>query len=254
MPSDLLRNYIFWRASHNLEDDNLLYKNYWAQIDNHFWKKEEKQGRLKRPRIDLFMQHFLQLKRTREINTGRMYQEYKNWINEAQPYASIEDELLDLTDNAKMFKEFIEPSTDKDFFNNFYLSLKILDVTTIYPLLLFIMGNKNFKEENKKEIINDLESFLIRRLICEKTTKNYNNLFMQILRELKKEETPIALKKFLSKLDGDASEWPNDNAFENAWLTKASYNLMNANKINYILKKIEHNSGNEKNEKITIHL
>lgn len=96
LPSDLLRNYLFMRAAQNEESQDFLYEKYWEQFDHHFWKKEEKQGRLKRPRIDLFMQHFLQVKRMHEINIGRMFQEYKNWVKEDTPYKNVEDELIDL--------------------------------------------------------------------------------------------------------------------------------------------------------------
>ncbi len=109
LPSDLLRNYLFMRAAQNRENQDFLYEKYWEQFDHHFLKKEEKQGRLKRPRIDLFMQHFLQVKRVREINIGRMFQEYKNWVKEDEPYHTVEEELIDLVKYASIYRKFLDP-------------------------------------------------------------------------------------------------------------------------------------------------
>src|SRR6202158_6439954 len=59
LPADLLKNYIFLRAARANEDQELLYKEFWSRFDDTFWREEVKQGRLVRPRSDLFMQHFL---------------------------------------------------------------------------------------------------------------------------------------------------------------------------------------------------
>src|SRR5206468_2871263 len=59
LPADLLKNYIFLRASREKMDIDATYKKYWARFDDEFWRQEVKQGRLTRPRSDLFMQHFL---------------------------------------------------------------------------------------------------------------------------------------------------------------------------------------------------
>ena len=59
LPADLLRNYVFLRAARNGEDVEQLYEQYWKKFDDEFWRKPVKQGRLLRPRSDLFIQHYL---------------------------------------------------------------------------------------------------------------------------------------------------------------------------------------------------
>src|SRR5260370_37120073 len=61
LPADLLRNFIFLRAARQDEDQQALYEKYWKDFDDDFWRHQIKQGRLLRPRSDLFMQHFLTL-------------------------------------------------------------------------------------------------------------------------------------------------------------------------------------------------
>ena len=45
LPSDLLRNFIFLRASQGKERPEELYATYWLPFDDPFWKVEERQGR-----------------------------------------------------------------------------------------------------------------------------------------------------------------------------------------------------------------
>jgi hypothetical protein len=66
LPSDLIRNFIFLQASGTTDIDK-LYNVYWKDFDEkviastsaRFWHVEERQGRLVRPRIDLFIFHYL---------------------------------------------------------------------------------------------------------------------------------------------------------------------------------------------------
>src|SRR5262249_9056316 len=56
LPADLLRNFIFLRAARLGESQELLYQQYWQRFDDAFWRQEVRQGRLYRPRSDLFLQ------------------------------------------------------------------------------------------------------------------------------------------------------------------------------------------------------
>lgn len=71
-PSDLIRNFVFLTASRNNENVDSLYESYWREFDEKtesgsgakgakFWKKEERQGRLKNSRLDLLLYHYVGL-------------------------------------------------------------------------------------------------------------------------------------------------------------------------------------------------
>ena len=53
-------------------------------------------------------------------------------------------------------------------------------------------------------VIQDLESFLVRRLVCRLTTKKYNRLFLELVRWFKRgERGPTgAVREFLLASDG----------------------------------------------------
>lgn len=240
------------KAAQNRENQDYLYGKYWEQFDHHFWKKEEKQGRLKRPRIDLFMQHFLQVKRAKEVNIGRMFQEYKNWNKEESPYTTVENELIDLDKFAGIYRKFLSPDISNKL-GVFAQKLREIDVSTTYPLLLYLIGEGNVEESEFDGIITDLESYLIRRLICGKTTKNYNKIFLQILRDYKKSiGNRLSLQASLLNLSGDAANWPDDKEYTKSWINDPVFKKLKSKKVELILRAIEDSLYTAKTERISI--
>ncbi len=73
LPADLLRNFIFLRATRHGEAAEKLYEEHWAGFDEAYWQEAVSQGRLNRPRSDLFMQHFLVSQQTVDIPIGHLY-------------------------------------------------------------------------------------------------------------------------------------------------------------------------------------
>ena len=109
LPADLLRNFIFLRAARNGEPVEALYEQYWKTFDDSFWRTRVKQGRLLRPRSDLFIQHFLASRRTYDIPIKHLFVEYKYWIERKQPFQSVADELAVLAGQGHDFRRIIEP-------------------------------------------------------------------------------------------------------------------------------------------------
>lgn len=254
LPSDLLRNFLFWRAGKKNEEKDMLYEKYWLPFDQKFWKQEERLGRLKRPRIDIFMQHFLQCQEGQEINIGRLYHEYKTWIKERDPFETVEAELKSLTNYAEIFRQLIEAKPEALPYGMFFWRLKQIDVGTIYPLMLYILNHPYRNEQDVSGMLSDLESYLFRRLICGLTPKNYNRIFLQLIRDLIKDGfSRQNLQESLLHLSGDASRWPDDNALSEAWMTRNVYLEMKpAQRMMVVLKAIEDAMRQEKSEKILI--
>ena len=254
LPSDLLRNFLFWRASKQKEDREMLYEQYWSPFDQKFWKQQERLGRLKRPRIDIFMQHFLQSQEGQEINIGRLYHEYKTWIKERNPFETVEAELKSLTSHADIFRQLIEANPEALPHGTFFWRLKQIDVGTIYPLILYILNHPLSDDHDVSGMFSDLESYLFRRLICGLTAKNYNRIFLQLIKDFMKDGfSRENIRKSLLHLGGDASKWPDDSAFSEAWMTRNVYLEMKpVQRIVVVLRAIEDACHHEKNENMLI--
>jgi len=136
----------------------------------------------------------------------------------------------------------------------FFWRLKQIDVGTIYPLLLHILNHPDQAEQGIAGMLLDLESYLFRRLICGLTPKNYNRIFLQLIRDLIKDGfSRENLQKSLLHMSGNAGMWPDDRIFSEAWGSRNVYLEMKpAQRIVVVLRAIEDALRQEKNERMLI--
>ena len=236
LPADLLRNFIFLRAARLGEPQEELYEEYWRPFDDDFWRVPTRQGRLRRPRSDLFLQHFLASREGRDIPIGHLFVEYRHWINARHPFATVQEELATLARQRDDFRRIIDPRRDDPLFTTSQF-LDAFDVRTVYPLLLAMLDAGTSRDE-VLGICRVIESYIIRRAVLGLTTKNYNRLFLQATRVLQQSEfTSQVLSEQLGSASGGAG-WPSDEAFREAWMTQHIYQVMNNPRLVHVLKRL----------------
>jgi uncharacterized protein with ParB-like and HNH nuclease domain len=251
LPADLLRNFIFLRAARRGEPQESLYDEFWARFDEQFWRDEVKQGRLNRPRSDLFLQHFLASRLKTDIPIKHLFIEYKFWIDREQPFVSVKDELVCLARQREDFRRIIEP-VKGDVLFGLAKFLDAFDVRTSYPLLLMML-DVGLSKEQWGAVSTTIESYLLRRAVCGLTTKNYNRVFLSLTRNLCRDGvTPENLVRQLSQQNGDSSEWPSDEKFGEAWRTEQLYQTLNNPKIVHILKRLNSSYLTPKMENVSV--
>lgn len=265
LPSDLIRNFTFLQANRRDEQVDRLYTTYWkpydelsaelgASTDEPFWKQPEQQGRILRPRIDLFFFQYLTFQAEREVNIGHLFQEYREWWMHGRETRSVEDELARLKEYSEIFQMLVVPDEGTRV-GAFIRRLRTLDTTTVYPLLFMLLGPEYRKRVSGLDlIVSDLESFLVRRMACGLTTKNYNRLFLSILRKLKATEeiTPALLREELLAGTGDAVRWPEDREFRRNLLFSPLYTRLKPHRVSMLLQAIERALRTSKNEDVRI--
>lgn len=231
LPSDLIRNFVFLEATRYKTNVEELYNTYWIMYDQpgsrgeiNFWREQERQGRIQRQRIELFVFHFLVYQTSSDVFITRLYQEFRDWWMEKP--RQVETELKSLQYHSLLFRRFYQPDTSTRI-GVFLRRLRLLDITTVYPLLLFLLSQdpQILPAVELEGMLVDLESFLVRRLVCGFPTKNYNNIFLALLRNLQKAARldRATLRNLLKNLIGDSSIWPDDQNFKNAWLSRPVY-------------------------------
>ena len=250
LPADLLRNFIFLRAGRLKEPAEQLYDEYWSKFDDEFWRQEVRQGRLIRPRSDLFMQHFLASQQTVDVPIKHLFVEYKFWIERKHPFATVTEELKVLAQQRDNFRRLIEPRRDDPVFE-LATFLESFDVRTVYPLLLFLLES-GLSKQQWSEVTTILESYLVRRSVLGLTTKSYNRIFLNLTRQLRTEgAAPANLRKALSTHKRDSAAWPTDADFERAWSSANAYELKNP-RVVHIFKRLDQTYLTKLNEAITI--
>jgi len=248
LPADLLRNYIFFRVNRDNLDVEATYKAYWARFDDEFWREEVKQGRLTRPRSDLFMQHFLAGKQGQDIPIKHLYVEYRHWIESTKPFPNVTAELSALSRQGDNFRRIISPTVD-DIVYGLCSFMEIYDIRTAYPLLLTIMDGDY--EAEWEEISNILESYLFRRAVCNLTTKNYNRIFLALSRNLRRDGISASgLKALLLAQTGDSGIWPDDVTFREAWVHRPLYGTLNSPKLVHLFTRLNQTFMSAKSETV----
>jgi uncharacterized protein with ParB-like and HNH nuclease domain len=246
-PSDLIRNFIFLQASKENKDVRNLYSQWWKDYDEasgkagKYWKEKEQQGRLFRSRLDLFFFHYLTYRVCHDIKIGHLYQEFKDWWGIEPPERSIEEELETAKRSSLVFRNLLTP-TDNDQLSAFAHRIRILDMTTIYPFMLWLCENRGRVEPEEFDgILADLESYVVRRAICGMTPKNYNRIFLGLLSKLSKEGIPRrnSLKSELLSLQGDSAIWPNNNALSKCLIYDPLYKNLGPKRLRMVLTALE---------------
>jgi hypothetical protein len=265
LPSDLIRNFLFLRATRQGKNVAHLYDTLWKDFDERltegdnssekrFWKTEERQGRYKRPRLDLFVFHYLQLIREREVAIGHLYTEFRQWWEAGGASRDVEAELREIRHNSDVFANLVVP-TGNTLESTFAKRLKALDTSTVYPLTLFLFAHpkERVAADDLAGILTDISSYLVRRLITGATTKGYNRFFIALLAHIRP-TVPVtrkAVRDYLAAAKGD-SAWPDDKSLERAWLTLPVYEDIGAECVAMVLEALEQQLRTKKQEGVTI--
>jgi hypothetical protein len=249
LPADLLRNYIFLRAGRNNEDQEQLYAKYWSPFDEQFWRDEVRQGRLIRPRSDLFMQHFLSSRRGEDVPIKHLFVEYRHWIVKDRPFTSVLQELETISRNGANFRRVLDP-IDGDPVAPLSRFMESFDIRTAYPLMLVLM-EADLSPEEWKHVSDSMESYLLRRTVVGLPTKAYNRIFLNLAATLRATgATPERLRTALSILEGETSVWPSDETFTAAWMNENQYHRLNLAKLQHLFVRLNEKLINRNTEDV----
>lgn len=266
LPSDLIRNFVFLRATQQGENAEDLYSTLWAEYDERpaeadagkgerFWKQMERQGRARRTRLDLFMHHYVQYRSAQDLSIGHLFQAFRAWWD-SSPKRSVSHELRELRRHSDVFASVLVPDGDSRV-AIFAKRLQALDTSTVYPVLLMLLvgGKERLAATELDGIVIDLESYLVRRMVCDLGTKNYNRFFLSMLQKLRGSSEPISrstIQQMLLAPDGSAGEWPDDKKFAKAWLEKPLYETLKAMRCAMLLEAVDRAMRTSKQEAVTI--
>ena len=211
--TDLIRNFIFMRADRGGEDSKVLYENKWKEFESGYWTADTRRGRITKPRIEWFIHSSLQARTQKEVDLGRLYFEYRQFALGAKPPINASDQLEFLSTYAVCYKELVDGNGDSPI-SHFGNNIEPFEVTTVHPLALYI-ATSGISNEEQSSMFDLIYSYIVRRAICGLTTKNYNHVFLSLLRQLSNSEVSVkTLKVAMGSGTGDNSRMPPDDEFE----------------------------------------
>ncbi len=215
--AELLKNDLFNR------DNAALYDSTWykafesSEDDRQYWAAPVTAGREQRENIDLFMQAYLLMivDAPEQIRVDELYASYKTHLADIRDRAKF---IKNLSGTASTYRGHIDPSVQDrqvakdDVIDRLAVVIFGLSTTTIVPYLLYLLSKIHGGE--LEEIAALLESYLVRRIVCKETSKNYNRFFGALIRD--KVHTAASLRKRLAVAD-TVNCFPNDAAFRSAF-------------------------------------
>lgn len=237
--SDLIRNYIFLRAAREKPVAEKLYEQHWKPFEEPFWSADETRGRLTRKRLEFFLLQYLAARTGREVSLIRLFAEYKDFVEDDSGPQSVQDEIADILSFAPSYRTLIEAEGDGPL-ATVARRLRPWDISTAYPPIL-ALAVSDLEDAEKEEAFNDILSYIVRRAVCNLTTKNYNYIFLGLTRKLKEDGTSAGtVRNYLLSQQGASGAWPADVEFRHAWLEGPVYKYIQPTaRLRAILEELE---------------
>jgi Protein of unknown function DUF262/Protein of unknown function (DUF1524) len=226
---DLVKNHVFRRAANAKLDLTALDEKVWRELDDDWWREEQRQGRFSRPRAELFLMHWLTMRKRDEVPALGLFIEFQREVLPAVvPDSQIQSFVEGFIEDARLYRSFYSlpgGSLSRRFFDR----LGVLDNTTLYPLMLRLFiaerdGELTATERN--QALSALESWVVRRLICDYTPKSYNRTTVDLLKAIaaSPERPHVAVTDFLRGATADTEIWPTNTLVLNALTQRPLYN------------------------------
>lgn len=253
--TDLIRNYIFMRADRSEVDLDSVYERYWDEFDDanadFKWHENTSRGRYFETHLQFFVIDYLTLKMRSDIRYDQVFYHYKTFIVNNDSFNTVEDELKELSRFSGIYKSILKPNSETSF-GRLCTRLGDMDISTIFPLLLAIQGDDEIPVQEKKLIFAALDSYITRRFLCGYTTKNYNKVFLDFIKQLDTCKTAEEFIDYLKSKTGDTNLWPTDTLLREQLKERALYReeKSRTRSISNILLEIEKFRRGKKQEKV----
>lgn len=259
LAADLVKNAAFRSASEAGADLEELYERYWKQLDSDWWRAQIRLGRLLRPRIDVFLYHWLTMRLVREGGAQRLYLDFRE-LRRVDPVPAT-DVLQEINTYARIyadFEGFRAGTGGSEIEQRFFQRLDILDLTTAYPFLLWMYGPGGVSDSAGRDRIEQaLEAWLVHRMILRRPGKSYTQVFMELItlgRRAKVDGTlsPATFIDFLRSADADRSDWPKRQELVDRISAMSAYGELTRARLRMLLLAIEGGLRSTKSENVVI--
>ena len=262
LTADLVKNHLFQTATLQGANVEELYERHWKVFEStgaageDWWRVEVQRGRLLQPRLDVFLSHWLAMVCDEDIVSNQLFVVFRRYLADGSRLAA--DVLADMDRYAHVYERF-EREPQGTELGRFLYRLNTMEVTTAYPALLWLLGPDGLAENERMPALRSIESWLVRRMLVRGTTKNYNNVFLSLLRYTRgaaaeRGTGPLAsdVTSFLAGLTGESQAWPQAADVRSALLTLPAYTVFQRPRLRMVLEALEAGKYTGLTEKVNI--
>ena len=225
LESDLIKNCVSSKSGQD---------NIWGNLDHNWWRQDFRQGRLLRPRIEALLDYWLEAQTLDDVSAGKVFNVFRK-VSADRPIEDVVSEVNNDLSNYRCYEEGPRGHVE----NVFHYRASVMQMGAFTPALLTILSKP---DATRCGALRVLESFLVRRMVCRSTTKDYNRLALDLIREFNRcgpEDADKIMVRFLSDQTADSRMWPTNNDLENALCTLPLYRLLTKGRLRLILEGVE---------------
>ena len=223
-------------------DVRALYDAHWRPLDSDYWRELTAQGRLYRPRIDLFLNHWLTMKLLREVPSDNVFIDFRDQI--ATRGAPLPELMVELATDAAVYTTLERLPGDSVPGRFYYRVIRALDTRAVTPVLLWLLRwpPDKLPVEQRDQALNAIESWLVRRILARLTGKNVNHVVLELLKALADNGPQTAgerTERFLAEQTADARLWPSDDLVRHSLAVGPVYTTLLRARLRMILETLE---------------
>ncbi len=244
--ADKIRNYLLMSLAPADQDD--LYNRLWNPIEE-FTKYDPSS----------FVRDYLTMKQGKIGRIDKIYFIFKEYAEEAKMTRS---ELLEeMYYYAKIYSQIDNAKVGSDKLNQKLKQLRTLDSTIAYPFFMAFFDyarNNNLSENEIYRVIDIIEAYWARRIICNLPSNALNKVFSTLHRDILNhiDKSGIEHPSYVDVLiyvllkKGRSSVFPNDEEVKADFATRQVYK-MPTNARMFILERMENRDNNERHDVVS---
>jgi hypothetical protein len=247
-PVDLIKNFVFQRLNEAGADVEKIYEQYWKQYENKFWEEEIMSGRLRRPRVVVFFNHWLFSMLGEDVTSTEVFATFKRFLLDRPELDTLE--LIQRIHRAALVYEDIiqkgaQSNGEVDRVALFAYRADAMQSDVVKPLILAMLDPDRaapIPAAVIDRIIDDVESWLVRRMLVRVTSKNYNRTMAElvsIVRVASPEIVHNEVRSFLERQRGDSTYWPDDAMVRQSVVRMPIYKRMSRSRMRMVLEAVE---------------
>ena len=227
LESDLIKNFVISKAERQSAE-------IWGELGDDWWQNEVRQGRLRRPRLDVLFDYWLEMKTAEEVAAGRVFSSFQEYsVNR-----SVDKVMQDVSTDLKRYRDY-QCGTRIPAEEVYHYRMGVMNMDAFTPILLYLLASE---DRTRARALATIESFAVRRMVCRLSTKDYNRLLLELLGELNETDHERADKvifSFLARQEAESRRWPTNEQVTQALRTLPLYSLLSRGRLRLVLEGIE---------------
>ncbi|MCY3883955.1 MAG: DUF262 domain-containing protein [Gammaproteobacteria bacterium] len=244
LQSDIVKNKVFHDAKIGIDDDEVEANKeairIWPFDQDDWWSQEIGRGLQRRPRIDVFLNHWLTLRNRSEMKPYDEFRAFEKYADSNTTTGStILDIARDLRELGAIYRD-VEELRRTDIIQ-FLKRRNVMNAGVVTPLVLWLLSEE-LPSLQLAKCLSAIESFLVRRVVCGYSARSYGELFVGLIRKLSETSTECkdgTVVSYLAEQTSQAALWPGNNELRERFVEAPLYQYLTRGRFRMVLEGIE---------------